>query len=624
MLFLKRGFLMKNKFLLVLSSLVVVVPSMVVYITKSGKEVQRVEAYPTTSLPTTIYLKDNTETEIRNYYNDANALKGDALLASLKTILKNNQKYFSYESNATIWKLYEISARDWVKSPASAISGYNSSTNTITGYSYDTNASNIYVHALYVNRNVANQQKASEHSDLAWGINQEHVWAKSNGYEDSGQGGARGDPRNLIAGNARVNQTEHSNYYYGYVDKTQTYTSPLSSDPTRYAHLSGNYRGYSRTYPTLKTEGGTQYYVFEPQDSDKGDIARAIFYMAARYNYVSGSDPDGINSNNPNLALTNNLLLYRTSGYQSTTTNPGYMGIMRDLLEWNRLDPPDEYEKHRNNLLYNNYTMNRNPFIDFPEWADIIWDNGEDKSTNVSSDPVSEPQTLSISKGYFNLQTGKSNLVTATTKDGAPIEWTVEDTSIATIEKNSSSSFEGIKLTGINTGETTLTATATVEGTLRTKTVKVKVIMGSPLVNVRVASDKRTAYNVGDTFEAPEVTAEYEDGSKEVVSDAVFTGADLTTAGDKKVTVSVTRGGITKTAQFTIKVSDPAPVDPEPTDKGGLSLTTIIIIAVAAGVVVIAVVLILALNPKARKKAGKTIKKKTKKAAKKTAKKMLK
>ena len=49
------------------------------------------------------------------------------------------------------------------------------------------------------------------------------------------------------------------------------------------------------------------------------------------------------------------------------------MGILQDLLEWNKLDPVDEFEIHRNNLLYRNFSFNRNPFIDFPEWAEYIW-----------------------------------------------------------------------------------------------------------------------------------------------------------------------------------------------------------------------------------------------------------
>jgi endonuclease I len=42
------------------------------------------------------------------------------------------------------------------------------------------------------------------------------------------------------------------------------------------------------------------------------------------------------------------------------------------LLKWNRDFPVTVYEKHRNLAIYE-IQGNRNPFIDFPELADIIW-----------------------------------------------------------------------------------------------------------------------------------------------------------------------------------------------------------------------------------------------------------
>ena len=325
---------------------------------------KKADAYSAASLPTTIDLNDTSEANIRSYYSSLNSLgtaqrQGTNLLKNLKTILKNNQKYYSYENGNSIWQMYEITDRDWEKSPASSISGYNSSTKKITGYSYG--SSDPYVRALYVNRNVNNQTTAwSDHQQTQWGINREHVWPKAEGFDESGAGGARGDPRHLMAGNGYANNI-HSNYYYGYVKTSASYTDCGS----KYSNLSGNLKGTSKTLNT-----GT---VFEPQDCDKGDIARAIFYMVARYNYYSGSDSDGIDTNNPNLALTQNISDWSSSGYTSSTSRQGKLGIMTDLLAWHHADPVDEIEIHRNNLLYTNFTNNRNPFVDFPEWADFIW-----------------------------------------------------------------------------------------------------------------------------------------------------------------------------------------------------------------------------------------------------------
>ncbi len=415
--------------------------------------------YSAASLPTTIDLNDTSESNIRSYYSSLNNLstserQGTNLLKNLKTILKNGQKYFSYESGENVWKMYEITDRDWDKSPASAISGYNSSTKKITGYTYNT--SDPYIHALYVNRDVNNQTTAwSDHQQTQWGINREHVWPKAEGFDTSGAGGARGDPRHLMAGNGYANNI-HSNYYYGYVK-----SSGATDCGSKYSNLSGNLRGTSKTLNT-----GT---VFEPQDSDKGDIARSIFYMVARYNYLSGSDSDGIDTNNPNLTLTQNISDWSSSGYTSTKTNPGKLGVLTDLLAWHHADPVDEYEIHRNNLLYTNFTNNRNPFVDFPEWADFIWGTATYNGTTYqsydstptgsatpisdtingynggSSDPVSVTG-VSLNKASETITIGGSEALTATVSPwnatNRNVTWTSSNTNVATV--NSSGRVEAV------------------------------------------------------------------------------------------------------------------------------------------------------------------------------------
>ena len=392
------------------------------------KAVVESRCYSTSSLPTTIDLNATSASDIRSYYSSLNNLstserQGTNLLKNLKTILKNGQKYYSYDSGSAIWQIYEITDRDWDKSPASSTTygTYNSSTNKITNYTYGTSASNSknnpYIHALYINRNVTNQTTAwDDHQQTEWGINREHVWPKAEGFEGSGDGGARGDPMHLMAGNGYSNNI-HSNYYYGYVDTSSSYTNC----GTKYSNQEGNLRGNS------KTLGGTTS-VFEPQDCDKGDIARAIFYMVARYNYLSNSDSDGIDQNNPNLTLTQSLSDWSSSSYCSSTSETGKMGIMTDLLAWHHADPVDEYEIRRNNLLYTNYTNNRNPFIDFPQWVDFIWGTATYNGTtyqSYSSTPTgyATPSTDTIN-GYNSGSVTPSKVIqanTVTIKSGATV-----------------------------------------------------------------------------------------------------------------------------------------------------------------------------------------------------------
>ena len=448
----------------------------VVFGVSQPSKTEEVSGYSISELPTTIDLNDTSAANIRSYYSSLNSLtqnerKGNNLLKNLKTILKNGQKYYSYDvsSGLPIWQMYEITDRDWSKSPASAITygSYNASTKTITNYVYGSNSdykNDPYVHALYCNRNVTNEAKAwGDHTQSNWGINREHVWAKAEGFEASGEGGARGDPMHLMAANGYANNI-HSNYFFGYVDTTSSYTDCGSS----YSYTSGNYRGKS------KTLGGTTN-VFEPQDSDKGDIARAIFYMVARYNYLSGSDSDGISSDNPNLSLTQSLSDWSSSSFTSSTSTKGYMGVMTDLLAWHRADPVDEYEIHRNNLLYTNYTNNRNPFIDFPEWADFIWGTATYNGTtyqSYSSTPTgyAAPSTdtingynsgqssgqvtgVSLNSNSETLDIGGSVTLTATVSpsnaSNKNVTWSSSNTGVATVNN-------GV-ITAVSNGSATIT-----------------------------------------------------------------------------------------------------------------------------------------------------------------------
>ncbi|GAB4319057.1 MAG: hypothetical protein Kow00127_11200 [Bacteroidales bacterium] len=98
---------------------------------------------------------------------------------------------------------------------------------------------------------------------------------------------------------------------------------------------------------------------WEPPDEVKGDVARAIFYMVVRYEGDPGESD-----------------LELSDFYTSTSSGNGYLGIKQTLLQWNEDDPPDTYEIDRNNTIYQYYQYNRNPFIDHPEYATLIWGDG--------------------------------------------------------------------------------------------------------------------------------------------------------------------------------------------------------------------------------------------------------
>jgi len=49
------------------------------------------------------------------------------------------------------------------------------------------------------------------------------------------------------------------------------------------------------------------------------------------------------------------------------------MGLLSILLKWNEVDPPSREEKLRNERICKFYQHNRNPFIDHPEYVNLIW-----------------------------------------------------------------------------------------------------------------------------------------------------------------------------------------------------------------------------------------------------------
>jgi len=104
--------------------------------------------------------------------------------------------------------------------------------------------------------------------------------------------------------------------------------------------------------------GYTGDVVFEPIDEFKGDLARAYFYMATRYEDIIGSWET--NSDNANAVLNG------SSDYVYEAW------VITMLKKWNENDPVSEKEKYRNEAAYK-YQGNRNPFIDHPEYINEIW-----------------------------------------------------------------------------------------------------------------------------------------------------------------------------------------------------------------------------------------------------------
>ncbi len=108
------------------------------------------------------------------------------------------------------------------------------------------------------------------------------------------------------------------------------------------------------------SDGGSKWY---PGDADAGMIARQEFYMATRY--------DGSDSNTTNLEL-----------FTGDPTAAQGLGDLKRMLEWHFAAPPDAFERRRNQVIFDNYQHNRNPFIDHPEYVWSIF--GVDQAGNAA------------------------------------------------------------------------------------------------------------------------------------------------------------------------------------------------------------------------------------------------
>lgn len=124
---------------------------------------------------------------------------------------------------------------------------------------------------------------------------------------------------------------------------------------------------------------------WEPRDSEKGDIARIMFYMATRYD---GSDPGTID-----------LQLADTP---SSPASAGRFANLSTLLSWHVADPVSEEERRIHQLTVN-HQGNRNPFVDRPDFVSLLW--GEllaDKTTaTVTEGGAGDSYTIAMTSEPF-------------------------------------------------------------------------------------------------------------------------------------------------------------------------------------------------------------------------------
>lgn len=323
----------------------------------------------------TSIFDDLSNEEIKNYYSALpsldESLKKDALLSSLQNIILKDHKMVSHNAawNSN-WNYFCLLDRDYEASPLSE--------DEINNQKWVT--SNFEAKVLYTPSNIKITNKPDGNK-----VNREHIWPKSRGFKrqnaqdtnDDEEPYAATDLHNLRMGEINNNQKGHSNYPFGEVKSIVSatkITDIFSNEVTGYVGKNAN-----------------NITVYEPLDKDKGDVARSLFYMATRYHTFIDDD-----TFQPSLKLVDSFSYdgeaTSTINVIDTKTTSATYGIKKDLLERNKLDPVDEFEKHRNNLCYKIVQGNRNPYVDYPLWANIAFGESTALIDLSSNDGIKEKE----------------------------------------------------------------------------------------------------------------------------------------------------------------------------------------------------------------------------------------
>lgn len=262
------------------------------------------------------------------YYSSIDPNNATTLRQSVHAIIDDHTR-FPYTSTGTdTWNILELAQED-PSNPANIIDVYQNESHPKQG------AGN----SLY---------------------DREHTWPNSYGFpDDNASNYPFSDCHALWLCDISYNSSRGNNPYRfspGGAERPTVLTNGIGGG-------SGLYPGNSNWRAGSGPSGSWETWV-----GRRGDVARSLLYLDVRY---EGGTHGVTGVAEPNLILTNTESLIAASNTGSNLLT-AYMGELSVLLQWHIQDPPDAFERHRNDVLAS-YQGNRNPFIDHPEWADCIF-----------------------------------------------------------------------------------------------------------------------------------------------------------------------------------------------------------------------------------------------------------
>jgi endonuclease I len=256
------------------------------------------------------------------YYDSASGLSGYKLKTALHKIISNKTISWNYSDVGTFYPQTDVDK--YYENNGSVLDMYSENPAGPDAYEYD------------FTQNIGSANAEGQ------GWNKEHMMPQSTFNSEYPMDS---DLNFIVPVDARINQLR-SNYPYGLggniVYHVFTNGSKVSNNATPNAVYTGR--------------------VYEPIDEFKGDVARSILYFAVRYEGKLGTFKTSTNSNpKKNQSPLN--------GTEEQAYNQSFIDLMK---VWSAQDPVSEREIDRNNAIYS-IQKNRNPFIDHPEWVNLIW-----------------------------------------------------------------------------------------------------------------------------------------------------------------------------------------------------------------------------------------------------------
>ena len=290
------------------------------------------------------------------YYASVDESSPAALKESLHNIIKDHTKIPYTSSSTDTWDVLELAGED-------------------------VDNSNRVI-ALYKNSDYA---KVSSGND---NYNREHSWPKSYGFPNDNSGNyPYTDMHHLFIANSSYNSSRSNKPF-------DICVSGCTEKPTDV----NNGRGGAEQSNFTKSG------IWDVWQARQGDVARAMFYMAVRY---EGGIHSITNKSEPNLELTDDLSLINASQTGSNESQ-AYMGLLSVLITWHNSDPVDIYEFQHNEAVAS-AQGNRNPFIDHSEWVECVFELvciGGGTDTTAPNAPINltgnAPSIGTISLDWFN------------------------------------------------------------------------------------------------------------------------------------------------------------------------------------------------------------------------------